>query len=43
MSRGRRTHAHEIINNREFDREVFCCLETELFHINEYLDPVSIR
>ena len=33
MSRGRRTPDHEIIKNREFDREVFCRLETELFHV----------
>ena len=33
MSRGRRTHDHEIIKNRDFDREVFCRLETELFHV----------
>ena len=33
MSRWRRTHDHEIIKNSDFDREVFCCLETELFHI----------
>ena len=35
MSRGRRTHDHEIIKNRDFDREVFCRLETELFHVNQ--------
>ena len=35
MSRGRRTHDHEIIKNRDFDREVFFRLETELFHVNE--------
>ena len=35
MSRGRSTHDHEIIKNRDFDREVFFRLETELFHINE--------
>ena len=33
MCRGRRTHDHEIIKNRDFDREVFCRLETELFHV----------
>ena len=35
MSRGRRTHDHKIIKNLDFDRESFCRLETELFHINE--------
>ena len=35
MSRGRRTHDHEIIKNRDFDREGFCRLETELFHVNK--------
>ena len=34
MSRGRRTHDHEIIKNRDFVREVFSRLETELFHVN---------
>ena len=54
MSRGRRTHDHEIIKNRDFDREVFCRLETELFHVKGYevcthngktthkLDPVAL-
>ena len=37
MSRGRRTHDHEIIKNRDFDREVFFRLETELFHVNEWV------